>query len=213
MSPKADPKSYFEHTGSRYTYKVKLPDKYVIAAEVKAIGDDPLMLHKVRILDPETGAQIGGDLMTDEKGVVRAEVPENKEYRIEIVEEEPEGAPEPVPPEIEPALLRCEFVHLSGEPLAEVEVVATYGDHEIQLVTDARGRIDVPAHLGYYELKVEDETFEAHAIALQDAESEESFYRFVVGTGESAEESEGHDPEERLITHDSPPESVEEYLE
>src|SRR6185295_16909172 len=62
MSPRPEPKSYFEHTGSRYTYKVKLPDKFVIAAEVKAIGDDPLMLHKVRILDPETGEQIGGDL-------------------------------------------------------------------------------------------------------------------------------------------------------
>lgn len=215
MSPPSEPRTYFEQTGHRHVYQVKLPDTYVIAAEVKGIGGDPLALHKVRILDAATGEPVGDVLTTDENGVVRATVPKNAEYRIEILEDDLEAHGIAVPEEPEPALLRCQFVDPSGEPLPDHEVKVRFDDMEIPLTTDDDGRIEVSVHLGACQIEVGDQTFEAHAVTGAAADADEGLYRYIVGAGaasDGAEEEQEEDdtPEDRLERPELPPENEEE---
>ncbi len=157
---------------------------FVVAAELRDIGAALLPDHPVRIVDAETGEAVTGDLKTDEKGVVRAEVPENKAYRIEIGEAEITPAPaqtfSPDPPH---AILFVEFVDEGGKPLAHetVHVVADGAKHEIE--TDDQGRIHADAPFAPCELEVRDQRFVAHALPAADAQHESNVYRFVVAEG------------------------------
>ena len=156
---------------------------YVLAAEVKTIGDTPLVRHAVRILDPETGGVIEDHVMTDEAGVVRAMVPENKTYRIEIVDEEREiPPPAPLAANDVHGILICHFVDGDGNAVANEGVEARCEDDQFSLVTDEDGRIEAPAHLSAYDLKIRGETFTAHALLWSDRGDgeEEPLYRFVL---------------------------------
>jgi hypothetical protein len=158
-------------------------EAYVIAAEVRSIGDTLLVNHDVRIIDPDTLAQVGDVITTGDDGVVRAIVPENKNYRIEIVEQEFAPVDLPHDPDEEPAVLRCHFVDQSGAPVADQVIEARLGEQTFDLTTDKDGKIEVPAHLLPYELKLGDEVFHAHALLPRDIQDDDSRYRFTVSTG------------------------------
>jgi hypothetical protein len=181
-------------TEQTHTIRAKAPadEFYVLAVEVRSIGGTPIMNHAVRIRDPDTGEQIGGDLMTDDDGVVRALVPENKLYRIEILDEEHDFVDSPLDDEGERAMLLCHFLDEWGEPIAHTDVHARSGDDEFELVTDENGKIEAPADLGHYELTIEDQVFHAHALLEDDRDAEEHLYRFVV-TGRTAQPDDGED--------------------
>jgi len=157
---------------------------YVLAAAIKLIGDNPLVRGLVRIIDPDTNEPVGEEVGTDAKGEIRVEVPEKKNYRVEIVDDQieaPEDEPPPLLPEPTPAVLVCRFVDAAGKPLADEPVqfgpVAGDGD---DFTTDDEGRIRAPAALGPIELKVRGQTFVAHALPAADADNEAYHYRFVV---------------------------------
>ena len=156
------------------------PDAHVIVMLVKSIGGTPLVNHLVRILD-EKGRRVGNPVTTDGEGVLRAEVPENKKYRVEILDEEMEHAVAPLHPGDEGAVLLCQFVELHGSPVANEKVEVKAGDDKFELTTDELGRIHSPAHLGACELTVRNESFIAHALPVAQTEREESIYRFVLG--------------------------------
>ena len=154
---------------------------FVIAAELKLIGDTLLPDHPVRVVDPDSGEQVGKDLVTDEKGVVRTEVPENKPYRIEIVDDSIEPAPaREFHPDLPPAVLVCLFLDAAGKPLAHepLEVMANGDAHPME--TDEHGRVHADAPLGPCELTMRKQTFVAHALPAADAEKDANLYRFVV---------------------------------
>lgn len=184
-------------------------ETFVLAVEVTTIGGTPLLRHPVRILDPDTGAVVVDDLQTDDDGVVRALVPEDKTYRIEILDEDWEP-PAQLHEDADPgAVLACRFVDAHGLPIEGLEVEVRHGDAATTLVTDAAGWIESPAGLGVYELRVGDETFVAHAILPEDlpdaltrdldadgARDDEAIrYEFVVAT-EPADDGADDDAEE-----------------
>ena len=154
-------------------------DQHVLAVQVRGIGDTPLVHGKVRVLDPDNGETVTDWLETDDEGYLRTTVPDGRTYRIEIgdgaLEHEgpEEGGNDP------PARLVFQLVTPDGSPLAGQAVQATTGEDKVELMTDEEGRVDAPAHLGSYSLKVGEETFAAHAVLASDAEK--SDYRFVVG--------------------------------
>lgn len=201
-------KTYFEHTGSRHVYKIKTPDTYVVSAEVKAIGGDPLMQHDVRILDAETGEAIGGILKTDDKGVVRATVPKDGKYRIEIVEKEIEAVGLPVHPEPRHARLLARFTDPSGAPHTHAGIHIRFedDDEETDATTDEDGRIDVPTRLGHHVLRFGDESFDAHPVLSDHAGREGAHSHFIVqGAPREDEAGEAGDPEARLARPDALP--------
>ncbi len=169
-----------------------------ISAAIKAIGDVPLANHPVRILDAETGEQVGGILMTDDDGIVRATVPEQKEYRIEIVEKDAAGAD---------AVLLCRFVDVVGDPLVGETVAVTAVEAESgnpgestsdegDATTDANGMVERSAKLGAYRLEIRDQTFLAHAVLSSDKDNPDSVSLFVLaGTSQApADDEEGDEP-------------------
>ncbi len=163
-----------------------LEDVFVLAAEVKLIGDTLLKNHPVRIFDPDTGEVVVEWTETNDKGVVRARVPKQKDYRIEIMDFDGEQAQPPLAPNEEQPILLCRFVDELGQPVAELDVASTGEDGvEKSLRTDAEGRIAVPAStLGPLLLKISseggDQTFDAHTQLLRDLDDEGAEYRFVV---------------------------------
>jgi hypothetical protein len=146
---------------------------------VKAIGGTPLVNHGVRVLDPDTGEEVC-HAHTDGQGVLRVEVPENKTYRVEIVDEESDPVGHPFELEEKPAVLICHFVYAAGAPIAGEQVEASAGDDKLDLVTDARGRIEASARLTSYELKIRGRAFLAHAIPGSDRDKDENLYRFIL---------------------------------
>jgi hypothetical protein len=162
---------------------------YVVAAAVKTIGDTPLVNHKVRILDPDTGKTVVDSLTTDDKGVVRATVPENKKYRIEILDEEREAPPLPPPQPDDPqGILICHFVDEYGIAVSNERVEAASGDDRFDLVTDENGRIEVPTRLAAFDLTIRGETFMAHSLLWKDLEEGDKLYRFILAPEDSQEE-------------------------
>ena len=203
------PRSFMVWTGKRHVFRVKAPEYYWLVTQVKLLGDVPAIEHEVKILDPDTGEVVGDPVTTDDQGVLRAEVPSNKAYHLQLVDSEPDPEAGAAPPEIhidDHAVLRCRFVHTSGEPLAEAEIHAKLGETEMLLATDEEGRIEGPAQLGYYELSYGEQVFHAHSLPAADAEDDEAIYHFVV-EDEPAAESEGEpaggeSPEDQLWHHD-----------
>ena len=184
-----------------------LEDVFVLAAEVKLIGDTLLKTHPVRILDPETGDVVVEWTETDDKGVVRARVPKQKDYRIEIMDFDGDQAQPPLAPNEEQPILLCLFVDELDQPIANLDVVSTGEDGvEKNLCTDGDGRIIVPASLlGHHLLKVSGEggvqTFDAHTQLLRDLDDESAEYRFVV-RGRHADEPRADAPTLRLTRVD-----------
>jgi hypothetical protein len=156
------------------------PDVQLIAVEVKGLGGTPLANHKVRVLDPETGEPVGEWLETDEAGILRTRVPDDRTWRIEVLDDELEaGTAQPTLPET-PALLRCQFVDRDGRPVANEPVEARVDGDSLTLRTNENGRIEAPARLAAHELKIRGQTFTAHALTVLDRESDEVLYRFVL---------------------------------
>jgi hypothetical protein len=154
-------------------------DVHVLAAEMKSIGNTPLVRHPVRILDPETGAEVAY-AVTDAEGVVRVEVPENKAYRIEIVDEAEEHVAPPLHPDDAAAVLLCQFLDTAGNPIANEKLEASAAGESFELQTDGNGRIESPARLDAYELRIRGVAFTAHALLARDRDREGSLYRFIV---------------------------------
>jgi len=152
-------------------------DVHLIAVEVKSVGGTALPNQPVRIVDPDSGAVLSGTLTTDDEGVLRARVPEEKTYRIEVLDEEAEGPGAPLAPSDDAALLVCEFTDADGQALAGETVQARTGDQTLELTTDEEGRIQVSAHLAAYELEIRGHKFQAHGLPAADKDNP---YRFLV---------------------------------
>lgn len=195
------------------TYQEEQPlDMYVIAPELSFLGAGvtPLIQHQVRVLDPETGEVVVDWRTTDDKGVIRAEVPENKSYRIEMMDLDLPLHRPPMPEEPPLAVLFCLFVDESGAPITGEDVVVTHPDgHDWHYSTDDDGRLDVSCRLGHYTLKIRDQELDAHAVLPRDRASEENAYRFVLAS--DADHGPADDPLNRLERYDLEP-SAEDFL-
>jgi hypothetical protein len=168
----------------------EVEDVIVLAAQLQQIGDNdhPFIRHRVRILDPDTGEAVSDVLTTDEDGVVRTTVPEEKVYRIELLDEDLEiDEPAPVAEE-ELVVLRCRFVDPYGRPLEGLAVVVRDEDEKFDAVTDDDGAIGLPAYLGHYRVEVGDESFDAHAVLARDLDDDDRVYQFVVTSTATEEE-------------------------
>lgn len=182
-------------------------DVYVIAAEVKLIGDTRLIEHPVRILDPDTGEVIV-ETMTDEKGVVRAEVPKKKTYRIEIVDLDPEWHPPPFEDDPPVGLVHFRLVDDAGLPLAQREVKAKLAGEEMLFVTDDEGEVSAASHVGHYQLQMGDQTFDGHTLLAKDADDDDRIYEFVVH--EETKDDGATDDPDRLERYDDSIDDVED---
>ena len=176
-------------------------DVYMLAAEVKLIGDTPLINHAVRVLDPDTG-EVVAECMTDDKGIVRTEVAAKKKYRIEIVDHDPDrhhfrtiSVPHP--------MLRCAFVDLAGSPVPHLDVIVKDLDgNETDHTTDDKGLLEMPATLRLYEVVVapgapfrDDESHWVHSLLHSDGADDA--YEIVV-SAKLEDGGDGIDPDDRL---------------
>ncbi len=172
----------------------KVEDVFLLVAEVKLVGDTPLINHAVRVLDPDSG-EVVAETTTNENGVVRTEVPKKKTYRIEIVDDDHDlhewntvHAPHP--------MLRVRFVDAAGAPVPHVE--ATVKDLEgnaVEVMGDEDGLLEMPAHLTLHQVIIGEDTHWVHALLHRDGVDDA--YEIVVAA-ELEEGGDGIDPEDRL---------------
>jgi hypothetical protein len=100
---------------------------------------------------------------------------------VEIADDAVEAdGPAALEPDSPHAVLLCHFVDASGAPVAGEKVEAIVGGAELELHTDENGRIEAPARLDAYQLKIRGQSFTAHALPAADREKDENLYRFVL---------------------------------
>ena len=161
---------------------------FAIEVQLTASGGTPLASERVRIVDPDSGEQIGQPGTTDEQGVLRARVPEEKEYHFFPM---PDGAEDPTNPfsahetgaiHQEHSLLFVALTDGSGQPLKGEKVnVKDESGAAQELVTDHEGQIRLSADPGVYELEVGGTTLVAHTLFTADFGDDPQPYRFTVG--------------------------------
>jgi len=165
-----------------YRFVVGEPgDLHLIAVELKGLGDTPLPNHWARILDPDTGEPVTGWLESDEEGILRARVPDERTWRVEIFDEGVDDAAAHLQPDEAPAVLVCQIVDSTSSPIADEPVELSIGEEKLALWTDASGRLEAHVPLGPCELKIREHTFTAHSIPQADREAEGALQVFVAG--------------------------------
>jgi phage protein D len=171
-----------EKDENHYRFVVGEPgDVHLISVELKGLGDTPLANHKARVLDPETGLPVTDWLESDDDGILRARVPDDRGWRVEILDEGLEEGAADLHPGEETAVLLCRFVDAAGGPVADEPVEVSLGEEKLSLKTDEQGKLSAPARLAAYELKVREHAFTAHAVPVADRELEEAVHVFVLG--------------------------------
>jgi hypothetical protein len=168
--------------------------KFAIEMQLTAAGGTPLAHERVRVHDPDTGEQVGEPGVTDDEGVLKAGVPEEKEYEIHLEsgateehKETFEGHAHPLAGQLphpdEHPVLHVAFFDGKGEPLKTepVKVKAAEGDaapHEVK--TDDAGKIDLAVEAGPFILEVRGKSFTAHSVLSGELPEDDAAYRFVV---------------------------------
>jgi hypothetical protein len=160
--------------------------------QLHAAGGTPLVAERVRIHDPDTGKPVGDDGVTDEEGVLRARVPEEKEYEIHVVdvggEEHPDAfddhahpLPAHLPHPDEHPVLHVVFLDAAGAPLKgeAVKVKDEHGKAQ-EVKTDEGGVIDLVVEAGPFMLELRSKSFQAHTVFSGDLVEEGAPYKFVV---------------------------------
>jgi len=174
--------------GQKTTLVLRAP--YAIEVQLTAPGGTPLAAERVRIVDPDTNEQVGQPVRTDEQGVLRARVPEQKEYHFFPVPDEPVEDPDPwsvrgpaATAGQEHGLLFVALTDESGQPLKDekLEVKDESGSAQ-EVVTDEEGQIRLTTDPGVYELRVSGKTFLAHTVFASDILGDDPPpYRFTLG--------------------------------
>lgn len=183
---------------------------FVLVAEIRAIGGTLLCNHPVRVLDPDTGKVVVDDVDTDGKGVLRTRVPDDKTYRIEILDETWEDLAQPFESDDTGPILACRFVDEHGEPVAGTIVEITATERTFSVATDAEGCIACPAEAGVYELRLRGETFQAHTVLPGDVDGDgepdaadlEGHYLFVVSAEPGSDTDDEGDAQEHRLERD-----------
>lgn len=145
---------------------------HVLVAEIRTIGGTLLCNHPVRVLDPDTGKVVVDDIDTDGKGVLRTRVPDDKTYRIEIIDETWDDVGHEFVSDDSSTILACRFVDEFGEPVVGATVEVSAAERAFTLETDAEGCVACPAEAGVYELRLRGETFHAHTVLRGDVVSD-----------------------------------------
>jgi hypothetical protein len=178
--------------GDRVVLRVSDAGAYVIEVQLHASGGTPLANERVRIHDPDTGEQVGEPRVTDDKGVLKAQVPAKKKYEIhidaDVVEAQADAFADvehPLPAHLpDPeghGVLHVAFVDAQGAPLADEPVKATGGDGAaLELRTDERGRIEIAVEHGVFTLEARGASFVGHSVLSGDVEGDDAPYEFVV---------------------------------
>jgi hypothetical protein len=148
---------------------------YAIEIQLFAAGGTPLAAERVRVVDPDSQEDVGSPGVSDEQGIFRAGVPEEKEYQLfavvdgidqEIDAWSAEGsAPgDPVAGDEHPMLIVL-VVDGQGVPLVDeaVQVKAESGE-SWDLKTDARGRITLECEAGLFTVTARGTDLLAHSV-------------------------------------------------
>ena len=142
---------------------------YFLSRRLLAHGGTPFANQPVRIIDPDTGARVGGVVRTDSAGNLFVRVPENKPYHLSIVDPHQHDHARPGPNTSGPLdypMLTVRLVDAAGAPLANEQWRATGpGGATLSGTTDAQGDISCgPAVFGVYELTVRGHTCKVHTV-------------------------------------------------
>ena len=155
---------------------------YRIEVVMKAIGGAPLRSEKVAIIDPATKKPVGEPVETDENGLLAALVPEDKEYDLQIVDDDaPAEEAEIFPPvdadgavldDDEPdAVLRVKLVDEAGKPIANESVKITPAEGEAKTITTQDdGEIEEKLPAGACTIEARGKTLHAHTVPAETAE-------------------------------------------
>ncbi|HMG23313.1 MAG TPA: hypothetical protein VK607_18390, partial [Kofleriaceae bacterium] len=140
---------------------------YVVHAELKTPGGEPIGFEKVVLVKRGTDEVVAGPAITEGDGTISFIVPEQGSFDLKIVDDETHHHVTP-PPDAEVAMqLHCQFFD-GGVPAAG-EVVQVSGDGSRMAVTLGQGgELDLAVSPGEYELTIRGQSFVAHPVTLAD---------------------------------------------
>jgi hypothetical protein len=165
---------------------------YRIEVLMKAIGGSPLRNERVSIIDPTTKKPVGEPVETDAEGLLSALVPEEKEYDLQIVDDDgPAGDVEAFAPfdtdgglhdpDDDPHVLRVRLVDLDGKPLAKEQVKVTAASGEtLTFTTQDDGDVEDTVPPGPCTIEARGKTLHAHTLPLAVAEQLTHPFKIVV---------------------------------
>ena len=165
--------------------------RFAIHVALKAAGGTPLAHERIRIHDPDTNQPVGEPAVTDDKGVLSARVPEEKEYQF-FVENDAgeEEVPDPfadalVPPERDQddhAVLLVALFDAKGKPVKGETVQVKDAEGNAQETTSSDdGRVELIVEPGLFTLQARGKSLLAHSIFHDElCEAERPPYKFVI---------------------------------
>ena len=163
--------------------------KFQIETALQAAGGTPLAHERVRLHDPATGEPVGEPAVTDENGILRASVPEEKDYDV-VVESDPAEKEElpsladhlggEEPSSAEHAVLSVELLDAARAPLRREKVHVKGEQAEFDVVTDDEGCIHEVAEPGAYTLTAKGKSATAHTVFQDERDESGVAYRLVL---------------------------------
>lgn len=166
---------------------------YAIEIQLTAAGGTPLAAERVRVVDPDSKEDVGQPGVSDEQGVFRAGVPDEKEYLLFAVvngidkemdawSSEGSAPGQPTPGDEHPMLIVL-VVDAQGNPLIDeaVQVKAESGE-AWSLKTDSRGRVTLECEAGLFTVTARGTDLLAHSVFNGDLHDETAPCKLEVGS-------------------------------
>ncbi|HZV01268.1 MAG TPA: hypothetical protein VFF73_31440 [Planctomycetota bacterium] len=160
-----------------------IPDEFILALEIKTIGGTPAQNELVQVIDREKNQPVGDPVRCDDDGKVFVPVPENKEYDLRIVCDDPPDRNQVTDDDtLINNLLICRFTDIFGVPVANETVKISGPSGDLEAPTDEDGCLDLHLDPGLYDLRIKDETFKAHTVLVRHLQSDSADrHAYVVG--------------------------------
>lgn len=159
---------------------------YQIAATLISRGGTPLVNQLVQVLDPATGAPVGGAVQTDEAGRLVAEVPEDRAYAVRILDDDEDRAPTPEefgPEDLAAGNLCRIWLRLldgAGQGRGGTAFALSGQGASYEGRTDEDGDIEIDGCApGVYELRVGGGAYRVHTLLEDDLAEDPEPYRLV----------------------------------
>jgi hypothetical protein len=154
-------------------------DVHVLSLQLQAIGGTNMVGETVQIIDPDTGEAVGDPITADASGNISAQVPDGKEYHLQVVHEDTDHLPADGHDVPDALSILVRFSDTDGNPRKGLTVSFASDGASVDLVTDDTGELHVPTTAGLATMTASGQTFKVHPVVLTDA-ADQSHYRFTV---------------------------------
>jgi hypothetical protein len=150
------------------------PNVYVVAADLKTPGGQPLGFEQVVLVKKGSDQPIAGPETTDDKGHIAFVVDEPGDYEIRVVADDKTHPKDHIDEKDVTFELHCQFLD-DGVPVSGETVQITGPGTNLAVALDGTGPIALHVGAGEYELSIRKQRFKANAVRSADLAGHHEF--------------------------------------